>query len=354
MSFRLFKPLVFANFVALSLVVGCHRFLVIQEVNNLKTELPAACILMACVAVGLAAFEGGGWFVVVSFGMVFGLLVLTKASGAYIALLLIPLFSVLLASRKRRFWSVFLSISLGFVFVVSPWVLRNQMVFGRPVIAQGGGDVLLIRSAFNDMSERNYRDAFYVYAPKPIRRNILGPLMNLSEADFACGGSLSAFNRKLPCDRQALLDARYGDVSALYLKGKRAITKQFDLSGEQKKAVALKRIAEQPWSHVRSTLPLGWRGFWPFKPTTWLDLSVNPLAFLSLLLLPLLGLRYRRPVWILIPATAVGFFAFYAGVSHFLPRYSAPLIPVALVCLAMVAVALFQHLVPTTCVALKH
>ncbi len=84
---------------------------------------------------------------------------------------MIPLFSALLASSMRRFWHIFLFLSLGFVCVISPWVLRNQMIFERPVIAQGGGDVLLIRSAFNRMTLRNYRDAFYAYAPEPLQQN---------------------------------------------------------------------------------------------------------------------------------------------------------------------------------------
>ena len=353
-SIRLFRPAIFANFIAVLLVVACHQFFLVQEVNGLNTELAAACILMGCVAVCLVAFETGGWFVVALCGVLFGSLVLTKASGAYVALFLIPLLSALLASSMGRFWHVLLFLSLGFVCVISPWVLRNQMIFERPVIAQGGGDVLLIRSAFNRMTLRNYRDAFYAYAPKPLQQNVLGPLLNLSDNDLTCGGSLSAFNRNLSCDRDALGDGRFDDVSSLYQQGKRAIPQQLDLTREQKSSVALERISQQPWSHVWTTVPLGWRGFWAFKPKTWIDLWINALSFLSLLCLPVLGLCCRRPVWILIPGIAAGFFAFYAGVSHFLPRYSAPLIPVALLCLAIVAIALLQRLASDVPLGLKH
>jgi hypothetical protein len=140
----------------------------------------------------------------------------------------------------------------------------------------------------------------------------------------------------------------------LYQKGKRAIPQQLDLTREQKRSVALERISQQPWSHVWTTVPLGWRGFWAFKPKTWIDLWINALSFLSLLCLPVLGFCYRRPVWILIPGIAAGFFAFYAGVSHFLPRYSAPLIPVSLLCLAIVAIALLQRLASDVPLGLKH
>ena len=41
----------------------------------------------------------------------------------------------------------------------------------------------------------------------------------------------------------------------------------------------------------------------------------------------------------------VSFFVFYGLLSHFLPRYSSPLVPASLVCIAMLVVDLIVRLV---------
>lgn len=112
---------------------------------------------------------------------------LTKASAAYVALVLLPLIALILSGVSQRFWILFASVSLGFVITVVPWLVRNQMHFSKPMIAQGGDSVLLIRAAFNQMNQRQFADAFYAYAPKPLRHDLLGPWMGLSDNDFACG-----------------------------------------------------------------------------------------------------------------------------------------------------------------------
>ncbi len=100
-------------------------------------------------------------------------------------------------------------------------------------------------------------------------------------------------------------------------------------------------IAAAPGRHLATTLPFAWRGLWPFP---FLDRSgarylflvaADFLAFVTFLALPLLALRRRRADWLAFSLLGVGFFWFHALATHFIPRYSVPLVPLAVVSVAV-------------------
>lgn len=117
-------------------------------------------------------------------GCVFGCLVLTKASGAYLALVVLPLLPLLLRCSPRRSITLGLSVALGFAFTVLPWVGRNLIEFGAPSIAGGGGDVLLYRSAYNQMTAAEFGGAFYAYAPTRMQKDLLEPMLGFSPSQL--------------------------------------------------------------------------------------------------------------------------------------------------------------------------
>ena len=61
------------------------------------------------------------------------------------------------------------------------------------------------------------------------------------------------------------------------------------------------------------------------------------MAFLSLIVVPMIGLYEKKRSWVVIGIVPTIYYSFYAFTSHFLPRYSEPLIPLSLVCLATLA-----------------
>ena len=71
---------------------------------------------------------------------------------------------------------------------------------------------------------------------------------------------------------------------------------------------------------------------------------LNFAAYLSFLLAPVLALVERRLSWFMVSIVPVSLFAFYSLFSHFLPRYSSPFVPVALICLSMLAVDILERL----------
>ena len=84
----------------------------------------------------------------------------------------------------------------------------------------------------------------------------------------------------------------------------------------------------------------GMRGFPEGK---WVNLCWNIAAFSSLIMAPFLGLIERRLQWLMVSLVPLAYFVFYSLASHFLPRYSTPLVPSALICLSMLVVDLVER-----------
>ena len=343
----LVRPALFADGLSLILFGLVNHFFIVEQLNNLNTELPAAlCFIWLSLALVLSD-QSSRWTWVGVSGLCFGLLILTKASGAYIGLLAIPVFVFYIAQKSRKFFKVFALFSLGFVCVVLPWIARNYHEFDRPVVAQGAGDILLIRSSFNTMNPREFSRAFYAYAPRTIRKDLLGPAMELSDEDFACGQNLDRFNRKLACDKKALKEQRYDDVRSFYQIGKRALPLSLGLEREQKQPEAIIRILASPMQHVLVSLPMAWRGLWSFgDKISVVAIVLNVLSYLALFVAPIVGVVQKRPIWIYLSLMPVGYFLFYAAFSHFLPRYSEPLIPLAMICFLLMTTDCLARLFP--------
>ena len=338
-----FSPLI-ANIVMMILLLPLNSCFVWSEVNNFNTELVASSLIVWVTVVLLLSAEKASFRFVFVCGLLFGLLALTKASAAYMAILALPCTACLLSRNFRQFWGYFLFLSIGFVMFVSPWVLRNQLEFSSPAIARGGGDVLLIRSEFNQMNDQQFLYGFYAYSPTFLQNNVLGPILLLEKNDFKCGNLLEVFNRKLDCDQNNLRKKNYDAVRSFYQRGKRAIPRKFDLNPEDKKELAVERIKNDSFAHARITLLMAWRGLWSFKSRNFFDVILNFIAFLSLVVVPMIGLNEKRKAWVLMGIIPSIYYAFYALTSHFLPRYSEPLIPLSLVCLATLAAYIWSKL----------
>ena len=331
----LIGPRLMADGLALPLIWCCHEYLIVEEMNGLNTEVAVGFCILLLTLLFLKAYQSRFLIWVLFAGSALGLLSLTKAVAAYLAVIVIPLTALFLACKRRSFFNVFVMLSLGFVLTISPWLLRNQIVFGKPVIAQGGGDVLLIRALFNTMTPMEYRGAFYAYSPDNLQSSLSTSLLPFSPEDLECNGRLERLNRKLPCDKLALEEKRYDDVRSLYRRGKHAIPRALGLSREQRQAEAIRRIQSMPLAHLSVSIPLAWRGFWAYTDRGWLSNVVNACAFGSLLLAPVIAIVQKRMIWIVVSIVPFVYFVFHASLTHFIPRYSEPLIPISLITLGM-------------------
>ena len=353
LSLTLVAPAWIASLLSFPLIDLVNNHFISGEMNTLDTELPAAffMVLLAIISLVMVKNLSLGWILIS--GISFGLLVMTKQSGAYVAVICIPIILILLPSVRTKFFMNLFLFSLGFAVVVSPWVIRNRIEFGRSVISRGGGDVLLIRSVFNQMSPLQFRNAFYSFSPKPVRDDLLGPIMDLESQDHSCGKILDVFNRKSLCDSQALDEGRYQDVRSFYIRGKRAEPRAMKLSNSLRKQEALSRISANPLQHLIVSFPLAWRGVWAISPRGWGDVILNFLSFLALFAAPLLYFLEKRKSWLIVSIVPIGYFLFYALFSHFIRRYSQPLVPLAFICLMMVLVDIASKVLSPSIVRLR-
>ena len=211
----------------------------------------------------------------------------------------------------------------------------------------------MIRSVFNQMTSTQFRNAFYSYSPIPLRDDVLGPVMGLKESDHSCGGILEVFSRDSLCDVQALEEQRYLDVNSFYLRGKHAEPRALGLEDSGRKQEAIERIVNKPFAHLLASLPLAWRGIWAMRPENWFDVSLNFFSFMALFLSPLMYLLERRKAWMIISIVPISYFLLYSLLSHFIPSYSEPLIPVSFICLMMFVVDAASRFISPLAVKLR-
>ena len=132
-----------------------------EGVNNLYSEMPAA-VLMICASFSLAfAMARGRTWPMVTTGLCFGLLTLTKAATLYVfvGLVLVLLFSYARGEtqtgRRPRYFHIII-LAGTFAIVVAPWMARNFQAFGRPLISDRGGFVLYTRALMNQVTPSGF------------------------------------------------------------------------------------------------------------------------------------------------------------------------------------------------------
>lgn len=309
--------------------------------DSLNSDLPAAALLVSgstLLARGLSEPRTGRSLAA---GVVFGALALVKASFLYVfaGLVASVLLAGAIAARRGHHWRIArngLVLTVCFVAVVAPWMLRNHLQFGTYSIAERGGVVLLIRAVKDQMTAEEYRGAFYVWAPYGIRPAV-GRLLGFQLRDLDRGGRLQRLNRypsaDFHTDDVAAERAGRPDLAISYYRKARA--QRVQLNREIGAALgslevdrrlqerALDLIARHPWRHLAVTVPVLWRGAFVTFPVLVLGLAV---AWRR---------RDLRLVTFLWPA--MGLVLFYGLLSHFIPRYGVPVVPVAIVIVLSVA-----------------
>ncbi len=345
----LFRPPWLAHIVAMGVLLGSWSFLVSSELENFKTELPAAAFFVLSAVLLVLARRRPGAPLALLAGSGISLVLLTKASGQYVCMIAVPVILVLIMREaQRRHQRPFVcatALLLGICLFTVPWMTRNFLLFNDFALARGGADVLLIRASYNKMTADELRGAFYAFSPERLREDLFEPFLGFAPSQLECDGSLQRFTRNLPCDQRAITAGRLDEVVSFYQVGKRVVPAKLkanlpvdQLSDQENalKKIAVRNIQANSLRHLLVTPAFLWKGIWSFAHAySWSTTILNGVAMLSLVFMPLLGLWLRKPDWILISLLPAGYFLFYGLSTHFLIRYSAPLIPLSLVALAL-------------------
>ena len=337
MSFRL---------TALTMILSWYFFAgAPRHIDRMYTELFSSSLLILAAIATIYTYQSRKLTAAVTTGGLLAAFALTKASGLYVVLVALPMlaagmyFFKLVSARKA--FGIWLTMLLTFLFLVTPWMMRNYLIFGDYTIAERGGNVLLTRAVKNRMTDEEYRAAFYVYAPGSMKHRFFESILGFEQSNLAPGGKYVRLIRHQPGEQDAIKagnpDATisyYGLRSAIENRMLRELqnagqdTRQVD---QMQKALAFELIKADPVAHAKTTLPFAWRGIWSFAGKGGIVKELfNLLSFLSLLVIPFVAVWKRKPEWFAGSLVAMGYFLFHAFTTHFIPRYSAPLIPLSL------------------------
>ena len=342
---------------AAMVLVSANFFVKKSDAVALSSE-PLAALLLLIHSFSLFALvreRGQNPMYGVLAGLTLGLLVLTKAIFQLwlYSLVVAALFGMTLYRRRldRRVLISVTCLVVASSMIVGFWSIRNYGHFESFKLAERGGSVLIGRAAFLDMEEGEYRAGLCQWTPK--RHEYLKRLM--------CDGVSIESRRRFYRDPD-----RVGSFDYLKQERKDVLSNSVESTGMDADAQdalfrrdAMKRILFNPLDHAALIPLFAYRGSW---------VNVNPrfdnrdrkgellqeiylrvgsiVENLAVFFYPSLGAvllfgifnkRYEI-VAFLAPATIV--FAAYSVLTHFIPRYSTPMVPILVICLALSTVAI--------------
>jgi 4-amino-4-deoxy-L-arabinose transferase-like glycosyltransferase len=304
----------------------------IAESNLFYSEtLAALFLLLTSTLLYLAFFDKRPRLYASACGVALGLLLLTKAAFYYILVVLLVLLAVLSVMRLFGFlrWSIVgrWALIAGIAWsVITPWMIRNHHITGQWKISGRGGEVLSIRAQYDTMPWSDYPNAYYYFTPMTSERWMRTAAGEDAYARFDRGNTNSYYRTA---------KQRRGAAHILAEREKRSLTE-----------ASLEIIGRNFAKHIALTAAFAWRGAFmksnmrnqPLPPalvgiSTAISVTLVPVAIIMTIWA---GLRRRFELWLfLLPAYFS--YAFHAFLTHYIPRYSMPLIPVLIITLLICA-----------------
>jgi hypothetical protein len=321
------------------------------RIDTLYSDLPAAAMLVLGCAALVSGLRRARKSMITLAGLCFGILALIKASFLYVFAVAAAILLCLYAWRRRLPGNSVNSAHVGilvaaFAAVVLPWMYRNYATFGSFQISERGGHILDIRAVKDEMTAEEVRGSFYVWAPNRLQP-LVGRVLGFSPRDLQRGGRLQRLNRSRKSDFwhddiEAELAGAPERAISFYRRARAErvqLCRQMGVCGGLDSDIAVDtvlkqkafaRIRERPLRHFAMTIPFLWRG----------GLVTFPL-FVVTLAYAVRARRYDIGVFVL---PAFGLVMFFAVLSHFIPRYGVPVVPVAVVSGLILSKALWDAL----------
>lgn len=325
--------------------------------DDLGTKLQGASLLiLSSLLLSLAVKDGRrGYFIAA--GLSFAALALTKAAFLYIVIVIVLVLAAYwLWCRRyaparlptRNFGWGITAFAISFALLVSPWLIRNYVHFGKIQLTERSGFILLARAMYNEMSWEEYRGAVWFWSRGERLSAYLGQELGFSGGDLEGGGRLQKLNRSnfssfKEADKRAEREGRPEDVVS-YFRASRAWYKKFKRDAKERgelypenigqskaKSLATKMILANPLKHLAMTPLFLWRS--------------GIYAFLILTTVVGICFYFRKDNIAFFAIPSLLSVMLYATVSHNRPRYSIPMELVAGICVAILVVMLLRWLV---------
>jgi 4-amino-4-deoxy-L-arabinose transferase-like glycosyltransferase len=300
----------------------------LSTIDVFLTEIPAALFLATSCALLYLSYARRNPAYPILGGLSMAALALTKTIYFYFLILLLVAAAIWLAVKairrdrpNRSFavrWAILALVALA---AYSPWYVRNQRLGGTLQVDDRGEGVLAIRAEYSTMSWRQYAASFFYFTPA-VGPRLASALFGQEVTQGLDRDNLDGFYRR-GMNRTGVVQSR-------------ALAKKISYS-----RAAVQIMAEHLPMMAMLTLPFAYQG-------AFVQLGFNvrrvarPLVYFtaaySLFFVPAfiaLAVRLGRkkdPRWPF-PVPALYSYLFYSLFTHYIPRYSVPLVPIFIIAL---------------------
>lgn len=327
----IFLLIIFSTFVTCKIISGSNKLSYFAsilvglspdlstDINSFNTDLIAALPLLILSTFLYLCTTKNDWVkYAIGAGLSFGCLMLIKASYLYYGVFLIIAFIGLAWFKKstQPLKKIILILAAAYL-LVSPWMIRNYANFGVWKISGRGGEVLAIRAEFTDMNWSEYRASFFAYTP-----GIGEPILER----FFAKEDYEKFDRDNP---EGFYRRTKNRVQILKDNG------EYEKIDNNLQSEAFAKIKQNWFKHTALIPVFAYRGaFVRVLPER--SLALTRLTYFFAFLIVISRAIKLGKIGILAFSLIVLFnHSFYALFSHFITRYSDPLIPVLAVFLAL-------------------
>lgn len=334
--------------------------------NNDQSRL-AALFLLGHAGLGMLAYREVGRrrlaFAAAS-GIFLAALILTRAIFQYwlFALVILGCVQLVTQRRTRKQAGAFATaaVVLAAILPVLPWMARNHAVGGRFAVSDQRGSLLAIRAEYSEMTWPELLGGFAYYLPRApdAMKNFRRIVMRAVEPE------VHGYRRFARSNRDGFYRRAKTQKGVVAARARERPEWQRGIRGRHGRDIALDRSARDVildnWSkHVALSFVFGLRGSVVYLQRFDLATYGRPIAAAARLLTGLAEWAAMFHVPAMIAAIAIlgsrrdwsrlyffspALFSFvvHAGATHYLPRYSDPLVPIWIVGLVFSASELLR------------
>ena len=288
-------------------------------------------------------------------GISLGLLVLTKGVFIYciyFLLIFLPLLAKAGVFEKKKILIRMVVLAAAYFALAGSWMVRNYVHFNRFYVTGRGGVIVLVRAEYNTMNSTEYFGSFLWWTPSNYIHQKLIPRFYGENALFK-GGALWRLRRN---------NYETGHLRRATNKRKELMSKSG--TGEtiaidkELKSLAKGKVLAHSFRHILTTIPMAWRGIFventyarnleiicdrnfglahPFSTAIVNPVAIGLAYFGSLFFLALSGVRKKKWELLAITLPSLYLYGINSFVTHNIPRYNQPIIPVLAVALLFAA-----------------
>ncbi|MGF1587983.1 MAG: hypothetical protein ACFCU7_01830 [Pleurocapsa sp.] len=303
-----------------------------EAINNFYTELTAALPLLILATFLYLCVTRRRWqLYAIGAGCAFAALMLTKAVFVYFGVVL-GLAFVAYAGQRHSCQPLKMAVTILLVAyaIAGLWMARNYINFGAAKIAGRGGEVLAIRAQFSEMSWTEYRASWLAFTPgygEPLLKRFFNPQdyvrLDRANPDGFYRSTKNRIEQMRPED----------------------ITKRDDQQQElddHLKAESIAKIKQNWLKHLALTPTFAYRGSFIKMFAENSLVPVRLVYLISLFIVLYLALKHDDIGITFFVLPALFSYGIHAFASHYIPRFSAPLIPCLAIVFALLMVR-FSH-----------